>query len=283
MPKGKRFKWRKPKPMQEQKTTDEKNAKDKEKSSDTKIVIRPRVQVDVVNDLRKQHKTEREEDAARDKKQLRWTKIAALLVFIYTGIMAYQAYLTRVALEDSSDQFHIDQRPYVWTNNVAPEITIQAGQRMWANISLINYGKSPALKARMVGKIFTGNAAKEQADQWFASHDNKPISADDSEVVIPPGIPGTRPTPDTTIGPTDPGKPKSETMGFGGGGFITLYGDDILSEPDVNYILNNDESAYIVARIQYFDAFGNYYWSNICYSRYVDTAIPSCKHHNEIH
>jgi hypothetical protein len=248
------------------------------------VYIEPGVQIDLVQDLKEQHEAEQSKADAHNKRQLFWTKVAAFLVLVYAGITGWQACLTREAINNNAKQFQIDQRPYVWTNNIKPEISIQAGQRMWANISLIDYGKSPALKLRIVGKIFIGTTAKQDADQWFAIFGDKSFSdPEQSEIVVPPGIPPPIPTPAAPQVPTKPGMPEPEPSTFGGGGYFTVMSDKVLGQPDVNYILSTEESAVIVARLQYFDGFGNLYYSNICMSRFTSGAVPSCSKHNEIH
>jgi hypothetical protein len=54
------------------------------------VYIEPGVQIDIVQDLKNQHKTERDEDKASHKSQIFWTKVTAVLVLIYTLIMGYQ-------------------------------------------------------------------------------------------------------------------------------------------------------------------------------------------------
>lgn len=218
------------------------------------------------------HITERNEDIRRDTKKVRLELVTCLAVVIYAGIAAWQGCLMRQSIDNNTKQFHTDQRPYLWTGNIKPQLSIVANRRMWVNIHLIDYGKSPALKARVTGQIFIGPDAKQNADQWFAAIGDKPITdPDESGIVVPPGVPA----PMT--------KDMVEGSGFGGGGFFTVLSDRVLTQPDVDYILNTDESAVIVARFQYFDGFGNRYWSNICLSRFINGNIPYCVKHNEIH
>ena len=104
----------------------------------------------------------------------------------------------------------------------------------------------------------------QDADQWFAWLGTGPIKTNwESENIIPPGI------------PSDPEKPLSD--------FSTLFSDNVLRPEDVQYVLNHDGSIVMVLRMQYFDAFGNRYWSDICLSRHHEGGFPYCVKHNEMH
>jgi hypothetical protein len=76
------------------------------------VYIEPPVQIDIVQDLKKQHETARAEDAASQRKQLFWTKIAAGLIFAYTLISAWQ-------LKVAHDTYIAANRPYVGVNAIS--------------------------------------------------------------------------------------------------------------------------------------------------------------------
>jgi hypothetical protein len=66
------------------------------------------------------------------------------------------------------------------------DIHIVKNERMWMNVNLVNYGRSPALRESFTGKIFIGPDAMEQADRWFAGLGNGPLlGGPDKERVIP--------------------------------------------------------------------------------------------------
>jgi hypothetical protein len=46
---------------------------------------------------------------------------------------------------------------------------------MWANIELVDFGKSPAAKISLVGKIYIGPSAIAEAYKWFDNLGNKPL------------------------------------------------------------------------------------------------------------
>jgi hypothetical protein len=204
-------------------------------------------------------------------------------VIVYAGLTYWMGYMTRESIDNNVKQFQIDQRPYLWTSEISPQTTIVAGQRMWANIPIIDFGKSPALRTRVAGKIYIGPTAKSDAERWFIMLGDKQFSdPDQSEMVIPPGIPTLFPPPSITKDTKGVIQKTSGKGGFGGI-FFTMFSDAVLTQPDVDYILNTEESAVIVIRLQYFDGFGNRYWSNVCMSRFVNGNIPHCTRHNEIH
>jgi hypothetical protein len=211
-------------------------------------------------------------------------------VVIYAALTYWLGHMTRESINNNSKQFQIDQRPYLWTTNTIPQITITEGQKMWANIELADFGKAPALKVRVGGVIFVGPNAKQDTDVWFNGLADKLFTdPDQSEIVVPPGIPSVfqnepKPIPVKPINAKRESRPEpAPSGGFVGGGYVTIMSIKALTQPDVDYILDHDESAIIAMRLQYFDAFGNRYWSNVCLSRFTTGAIPSCPHHNEIH
>ncbi|HTW31884.1 MAG TPA: hypothetical protein VMD76_09405, partial [Candidatus Sulfotelmatobacter sp.] len=264
MPKENRFKWRKPKPVKNQQPPEHKtNEGDKEPRDIPQSGSR--VVVDFSHHLKTKHETERDEDAARENKHLRWTQIAAALVFAYTLVMVWQSCMTRESIDNNTRQFHIDQRPYLWDTEMHPKIAIESGQRMWANIPMANFGKSPALKSTIVGKIFIGPTAYKDADEWFAAMADKPIGdPQQGGIVVPPGIPTPyQPQPSDSM-PREPTSKQTGIRGGFGGMFFTIMSDKVLTQPDVDYILNTDESAVMVIRLQYFDGFGIRYWSDLC-------------------
>jgi hypothetical protein len=235
------------------------------------------------------HKAEREEDAGRERKKMWLEGLTLAAVLGYAFIAAWQGFLTRESIDNNSKQFQIDQRPYIWTTNKTPYLHAEAGQKMWANIEAVNFGKSPALKTRFIGKLFFGPSAGSDADKWFDLIGGRPIDdPNHTEIVVPPGIASVFPRQSEIAQKPENEKPKLNLEeipagGFGGGGFFTVLSDNVLKQSDVDYILGNDESMRIVVRIQYFDAYGNRYWTNVCLSRFTNGTTPSCPHHNEMY
>jgi hypothetical protein len=212
------------------------------------------------------HHTEREEDRARETHKVWLERFTLLAVVIYAGITYWQGTMTRESIDNNSKQFQIDQRPYVWALEYTPtkNVHIAANEAMWINIAWVNHGKSPAVRAMCTGKIFVGKDAMQEADKWFASLGTGQLpSQPTAETIIPPGI------------PSDLDKPL--------GGYSTILTDHPLKQEEVDYILNTEEPVAMVLRMQYYDLFGNRYWSDLCLSRYKLGSYPHCTLHNEMH
>ena len=232
------------------------------------------------------HETERKIDLGRESHKVWLERFTLLAVIIYAGITCWQGCLTRESITNNTKQFQIDQRPYVWDNNVRPGVSIEPNQKMWANIVMINFGKSPALKTRIVGKIFVGPNAMSDADSCFTQIGDNRFQENpaDTGTVVPPGIPApVQPLSEQELAkPIPSGKVRMENETFGGGGLFTIMTDDVLKQPDVDYVLGTEQSAVLVAHLEYFDGFGNVYMSNICLSRFKNGNMPHCTRHNEI-
>jgi hypothetical protein len=171
----------------------------------------------------------------------KWFDVAAFCLALAVAAIYYcQLKSMQASVDLARSTAQIDQRPYVWDNNVKPGVSVEANQRMWANISMINYGKSPALKTRMTGPIFIGQTAMADADRWFAQFGNNPFTdPNESETVVPPGIPTpVQPFTDADKLPKVPaGEVRAEVETFGGGGMFTVFSDNVLKQSDVDYVL----------------------------------------------
>jgi hypothetical protein len=248
------------------KTTRPKNDGGEEESTKRHVYVEPGVQIDFVKDLRAKYDATQRDDKTDKAKQLFWTRIAAGLLLLAAGFAGWQDYLTRAAIRDAREQFVKDQRPYVWIfEYIDPKnVHINENEKMWINLPLINYGKSPAVRAKSTGKIFMGPDAMKQADKWFNDLGTGPILTEPDAVdIFPPGIPSDREKP------------------FGG--YSTLMTDKVLKSGDVDYILHTEQPIAIVMRTQYYDLAGNRYWSDMCMSRFATGSYPRCLWHNELH
>src|SRR4051812_1385987 len=85
----------------------------KKESTNRHVYIEPGAKIDIVDDLRKQHDTEREEDRSASKKQLFWTRLAAGLVLLYTLVTVAQAYLTRESNDVNRKSVGTYQRAWI--------------------------------------------------------------------------------------------------------------------------------------------------------------------------
>jgi len=127
----------------------------------------------------------------------------------------------------------------------------QLGVRIW----YYNFGKSPALHIERAGWIFSGNDAVQQADDWFRQLGDKPLPEQGSFIGESTLMQGEPPVANLL-----PGKNRGASL----------------------------DAPYVVAmRVQYFDAFGNRYWSDICFwppfSDMSQNISNRCMNHNEIH
>jgi hypothetical protein len=236
---------------------------------DGDITIRGQIETHSPPSAAEEHKAEREEDKARAKKNYIVSVVTLIAVIVYAGITFWQGTLTRQSINNNTQQFQIEQRPYVWyLEHILPEdVRIVEGEQMRINFDWVNYGKTPALKSGGLGKIFCGPEAAQKVEKWFSllGDGTKPIvasSGPDRQFVIPPVI------------VTDPRNPLT---------YSSMRSDEILTQGDVDYILKTEDACFVGIRTQYFDAYGTRYWSDICLARQVNGVLAHCDSHNEMH
>jgi hypothetical protein len=75
------------------------------------IVIKSTVQIDIPQYLKDQVKAANDEASAQNRKQLFWTKIATVLVFVYTAVSGCELKVAR-------DTYNASNRPYIGINRV---------------------------------------------------------------------------------------------------------------------------------------------------------------------
>lgn len=122
--------------MENNPASNPKNASSDEKSTKRHVYVEPGVKIDLVQDLKDEQHAQRREDAAHQKNQLFWTKVAAGLILIYTLFTGWQ-------LKISLDTFSALYRPYVGVWNVDVKKN-EAEKKMTINFSLKNFGSVPA-------------------------------------------------------------------------------------------------------------------------------------------
>jgi hypothetical protein len=201
--------------------------------------------------------------------------VIEILALLGLGIYTYETHrtnnLTEKALENSRvqfkksedrawEQFKTDQRPYMWSSAVVGS-TPQANQPLWANVYLVNYGKSPAMAERNTGKIFFGQDATEQADKWFAQMDTGRLDTKDTSVtVVPQGIPANA--------------EKSPV-------FSSIGTDTALNKSQAEYVKITAFSEVLAVHVEYTDIGGKaFYFSDICYHRTATGQMGICHEHN---
>jgi len=73
------------------------------------VYVEPGVQIDLVEDFKKKYEASQSETTPQNKKQLLWTKVSAVLLFIYVGLTLWQARSAQTSLNILIDE----QRPHV--------------------------------------------------------------------------------------------------------------------------------------------------------------------------
>jgi hypothetical protein len=216
------------------------------------IHARGEIEVDLSKSLIGEHKAERKEDDARQKKNYRVSLLTLIAVGIYALLTFWQGFLTRESLKATREYFQRDQRPYVFANHIDPAGL--AAHLLAAKVYYLNYGKSPAMRVTRAGEILLGDTAAKQADDWFkqvAERDHSQAPWFVGEGVVPPGDTSN---PVTTI----------------------ITSRTPADSENVPYI--------VVMHIQYFDTFGVSYWSDICWWHLIPNMKTTyCPNHNEIH
>src|SRR5712675_1333255 len=140
-------------------TSGPKKAECEEKSTNRHVYVEPGVEIDLVQDLKKKYESSQTESAAHNRRQLFWTKITTVLLFLTAGFAGWQGWSTRkasraaeTAANVAKDSMQIDQRAwlavtdiYTTTNSKQPEL----GLPLDARIQFRNAGKTPALYTRI--------------------------------------------------------------------------------------------------------------------------------------
>jgi hypothetical protein len=87
-----------------------------EKSTQRHVYVEPGIKVDLVESLRAQHKTDQQENATHQSKQLFWTKIASGLLFITAGLAGWQGYSTKISANAAADAARISAKALTASN-----------------------------------------------------------------------------------------------------------------------------------------------------------------------
>lgn len=288
----------KPKHQKNNAPPDHNHSVHEDKSTNRHVYVEPGVQIDFVQDLKKKYDTTQAANTAHSNKILLWSKISALLLFIYAGVAVWQGFLTREIIDTTGRQFQVDQRPYVWETGSNPPDTIRLAPNETAvfQIGWINYGKSPAVNVNQVGTVcfgIPGVDAMEIADMLFDMWDGKEIDLTskirshggsdkliaETEAAVK-AVKAKGPPPiDHRATVIPPGIPSDLRHPFGGTTEIKSWEP----LPDSNYALNTDNAVIAISRTEYYDLHGTRYWSDVCLARLANGSIVRCPRHNEIH
>lgn len=119
----------------------------KKESSDCRVFIEHGVKIDLVEDLRTKNEARHNETSTQQRKQLRWTKIGAIFVIIYTLLMGYQSCLFKSANEINRQALISVQRAFVTFQGfeISPSDNT-AGEHFWDyQPKYENSGNTPAI------------------------------------------------------------------------------------------------------------------------------------------
>lgn len=182
------------------------------------------------------------------KSTLKWVRRYTVITgLIFVGGI-YGLYLTRA-------QFSISERPYIWlaeTNGDA--IRVVSGEIAKWDISITNYGKSPATALLHRAQVFFGQDMDSKIPKDFFSKEIHAVNDQTVGVVIAPG----------------------EKR------FTTAISESVLTDADVEFIKDTDAGIVVIGYYEYFDLNGTEYRSEICKFRFKTGAISDCKKHNKV-
>lgn len=209
--------------------------------------VRGAVEVGRSPSLTEEHTAERKEDATEEKKRYRVELFTLIIVLIYAGLTAWEAYLSWSSRNDAREHFTKDQSPYIWIKPTLP--IVRSNEKFVWNIDLLNYGKSPALNVRSCILGEWGTSAP--------SHIND----------LPPNLDGTECV--TAISPSLVIPPGGDMFTSAGAGMIfTQKQAEIINSMDYGLVLHGISD--------YSDSSGNIYESAFCLSRLATGAVASC-------
>lgn len=207
-------------------------------------------------------KAERKTRWERDHRQqvlLTWgTWLAFIAAAVYAGIAAYQVRENRRALI-------ISERPYMMVakhKRMDTILELPSEHQIFVNLWWVNYGKSPAVNATQVGEVFVGADAMEQADAYFAHLGDRPLTNKSLIYTFPPTVPADI---------------EHDTQ------FSTLKSSQTLNDDQLKAIEPLKFGFVVASRMEYYDMFGNRYWTDSCVSHFPNGTMPHCPKHNEVH
>jgi hypothetical protein len=160
----------------------------------------------------------------------------------YKPLKEQAAAATRAAKasEDSakavSDNFRIDQRPYLWvTDNMALPFRFQTGQIVW-NVEYTNYGKTPAVGGLVTRRIKIGDAD---------------FVPDANPILSQTGVPSAPLAPNKT-------------------NYFSVLSPTRFTEAEFQTIMKTGGHIVISVKFEYSDLFGGGHETNLCLT-YFDT------------
>jgi len=196
--------------------------------------------------MRHRPTTEEEKREARENKKF-WIQVATLiLLFIYTGVNVGIYWITKT-------NFQRDERPFVYAIEVDAASPVDPVKGLGSRVVYHNYGKTPALQFKFIGKLFNSPDSFARANEWFTRGGKDLTEAAEGQIIYP-------------------------TILMQG-----MQGETLIVTPDTSQIMS--EQQVVAIRFQYSDSFGNTYRTEACYWRGAnsqDRTLVRCTGHNEI-
>jgi hypothetical protein len=164
----------------------------------------------------------------------------------------------RNGLALTAAQFARDQQPYVLPTNVRPERSFTVGDIAQWRIEYRNFGRSPALRVRAAGRVFTGRDTKKLAIEY--------LNGLETPMGQGPGY--------FSVSILPPEQTAAE--------FSTAQSRAPLTAEQHASLKMGDFPMIIVGRFEYDDILGNAYQSDFCRGTLATGAIATCPDFNTI-
>lgn len=216
------------------------------------IHVHGEVEANLPPDLVKQHKAERNEDAAQAQKNYIVQVVTLGVLILYASFTFWQGWLTRELITQTQRNFESDQAPVIWTSPQSP--IVEVGEKLKWDVLYSNYGRSPAHNVKSCAWLAQGpvglNALQILPQPSARSCDNQSFR---SIGMIPQGVPPS---------------------------YVSALSPVPLTESDVATIKSVDGGAIIYGVISYDDSVGHSYESTFCYYRLATKATMNCEKYN---
>jgi hypothetical protein len=253
------MKKRNAEPTKDQVHADQRDKHGDKESTKRHVYIEPGAQIDLVEDLKNEYKTANTDSNTRNDKQLFWAKVSAGLIFVYAGLTFWQGCSTQRAAdaakhsaETTREAMILDQRPWVYADNVELPLEPQLNVPFFFHTWMSNAGKTPA----------TDVLITEQTKWWNSEPDFPDFS----------NMP--EPTPAQLVMPgIDKYEANSTPVMMDKFPYIGAYEQ------------TRESRLYLLMKISYCDGFGNRYWTTMCISHGYGTKpkdMRYCAHGNAV-
>jgi len=184
----------------EQVASKQKESEAPKEPRNAQINIKGPVEIDLIEDLKKEYKTAKTQTTTHNDKQLLWTKVSAGLIFIYAGLTFWQACSTRNIAQLSQQTYDASQRPYVGSHGIQPiylwfdadrtaklsDVPTNKTIQLEFRAGIKNFGPVPGANFKPSWKVLVGGVPMEQT-----TIPNRPYTIFPGEEAILTGTSGT--------------------------------------------------------------------------------------------